>query len=229
MGPSGCGKTTLMRHLVDLQEPTRGRIIIDGLDVYDNVAAGLRRAPVPDDAVHRRVTAALDALGLTDHAAHLPGELPAHTRRRVALARAVVQDADVIVIDDLDVAIDSVYGPSMMRMVRQSHERNGGTYLLTTHDIAVARSIADNLAILCNGRITTVGPPGALLDGVPDGAEFDRRFNVLDFVGPLRSDEVEDLRPGQPRFIQINIMVVWFLIAALSVLILAYALFDVTR
>ena len=84
-------------------------------------------------------------------------------------------------------------------MVREQHERTGATVLVTTHDIALARELADTVAILCHGRIMACGPPLELLHGVADSDDVDRRFRISDVLGPPDPDATRAELDGPRR------------------------------
>ncbi|MBW0113736.1 ABC transporter ATP-binding protein [Pseudonocardia abyssalis] len=168
------------------------------LTVYDNVAFPLRQIPGADEELVRpRVTWWLRTLGLQDVADRLPSELAAHMRRRVGLAAALVTDPPLVLLDDLEPAFDSLHEEQIIATIRATQRRTGATMLITTHDLRVARELGDGLAVLCNARIVATGDPAVLLDGVHDGAEFDRRFRILDQLGPPDLDAA--LRAARER------------------------------
>jgi ABC-type transporter Mla maintaining outer membrane lipid asymmetry ATPase subunit MlaF len=247
MGPSGCGKTTLVRHLVGLLPPGRGRVLIDGQDladllpaelnrlrrdfgvllggstlfdssifrsqtVWENVAFPLRQLRLGETEVGRRSWAQLERFDLIDVAASRPDELAARTRRRVALAAALVGDPRLVVLDDPDTGMDGVHEDRIAGEILAAHRRTGATFLVTTHSVTTARRIGQHLAILVNGRIVTAGDPAELLDGVDSGEEFDRRFRIMDHLGPPKPAMVTDR--AERTFVYDPLVLAFFLVIA---------------
>lgn len=165
--------------------------VFGSLSVLDNLTYTLRARGVPESQGHDRAMATLRELGLVEAEALLPEELSAHARKRLALARALVLDAPLTVLDEIDVGLDRDYAAAMLDAVRNLHARTGATLLVTTHTIELARSLADRLAILVRGRIVAVGSPIDLLDGVRTSEDFDRRFDFSDYSGPPRLTDAE--------------------------------------
>lgn len=160
--------------------------VFGSMSVFDNVAYPLRLRGDQEDAVRARAMWWLDTLSLADVAEAMPEELPAHARRRIAIGRALVADPPLVVIDDIDLGLDSTTAARTVRAIRETQARTGATMLVITHDIELARALDGRLAVLANGRIVANGRTAELLDGVDDAAEFDRRFRVLDGLGPPR-------------------------------------------
>jgi ABC-type glutathione transport system ATPase component len=133
--------------------------------------------------------ARLRELSLDDLADELPERLPAHANKRLALARALVLDAPLTVLDEIDVGLDRGHAEAMLEAVRNLRERTGGTLLVTTHNLELARALADKLAVLVNGRIIAAGRPVVVLDGVRDAADFDRRFEFSDYTARPRLED----------------------------------------
>lgn len=188
------------------------------LSAYDNVGYGLGERGVP--AEHREATIMyrLREMRLDGRAAAMPSELPAHARKRLALARALAVEAPLLVLDEIETGLDAAHTPRVLAAVREQHERTGATVLVTTHDIALARALGDTLAVLCNGRIVATGPAAELLRGVETGEEFDRRFRISDFMGPPRMADADAAlgEGGRRRLFEIDTRVLVFAVAALA-------------
>jgi phospholipid/cholesterol/gamma-HCH transport system ATP-binding protein len=165
--------------------------VFSSYTVLENLTYTLKSMGVPEDEQVDRSRAMLRALMLDDLADHLPEKLPAHASKRLALARALVAEAPLTVLDEIDVGLDREHSGAMLEAVRRMRARTGCTLLLTTHNLELARTLADNLAVLINGRIVAAGPPAEVLDGVETTDDFDRRFEFSDFVGPPRLDPAE--------------------------------------
>ena len=197
--------------------------VFGSLTVYENIAYPLRLRGSDDDAVHTRTTRWLHALQLDGLADRMPEELPAHTRRRVALGRALVADQLLVVLDDVDVCMDATTAAPTVRAIREAQRRTGATMLVTTHDITLARALGDRLAVLANRRIVASGSPAKLLEGVLDAADFDHRFRVMDSLGPS-SIEVPDCS-RENWTILIDQRLVTYALTALVVVVMLFALY----
>ncbi|HZZ51245.1 MAG TPA: ATP-binding cassette domain-containing protein [Pseudonocardia sp.] len=163
------------------------------LSVLQNLMYSLDAIGVPSELQEPRALARLEELDLVQEQNQQPEQLPAHAKKRLALARALVLDAPLTVLDEVDVGMDSMHTDSMLQAVRGVHERVGATMLVTTHDLGVARALADNLAILVHGRIVAFGPPEEILEGIESTEDFDRRFEFSDYRGPAQLEEAEEI------------------------------------
>ncbi|MBO0878186.1 MAG: ATP-binding cassette domain-containing protein, partial [Pseudonocardia sp.] len=165
--------------------------VFASMTVLDNLTYTLNALGVPEAQRQERAMARLREVHLAEHADLLPEELPSHAAKRLALARALVADAPLTILDEIDIGLDSEHQAGMLAAVRGLHERTGCTLLITTHTLELARTMADQLAILVNGRIVAAGPPEEVLAGVHSTEDFDRRFEFSDFVGPPRLADAE--------------------------------------
>lgn len=161
------------------------------LSAFENLDYSLEAHDVPEKERERRSMQRLQELGLADVAASRPETLPAHARKRLALARALVTDTPILILDDIEAGLDAAHSASMIGAVERWRERTHGTVLITTHDIKLARELGEHLAILCQGRIVAAGDAAELLDGVEGSDEFDRKFSVSELWGPLDLDAVQ--------------------------------------
>lgn len=152
--------------------------------VRENLALPLRLQDTDEESIHATTAWWLRTLGLETVADQLPEQLSARMRRRVALGAAMVGDRPLIVLDDVDLGLDATTTARTVRAILTSQRRSGATMLVTTHDIELARALDGRLAVLAHGRIVANGPTRELLAGVDDAEEFDRRFHVLDWMGP---------------------------------------------
>ena len=176
-----------------------GSRLFSSMNVYENVACVLRRAGATDDEVHLTTSALLREFGLEAFADSFPEEVPAHARRRVLLAQALVSGMPLIVLDDVDTAFGSRYARAIISAIKSVNEKARATVLITTRDLNFAREVAHEVAVLLNGKVVSHGPPDVLLRGVRTGEEFGRRFFRADPDGPLWREVVErDLRGGEP-------------------------------
>jgi phospholipid/cholesterol/gamma-HCH transport system ATP-binding protein len=194
--------------------------VFSSMTVLENLTYSLQALGVPEDERHERAMARLRELHLDEVSDQLPERLPAHASKRLALARALVADAPLTVLDEIDVGLDREHTAAMLEAVRKLRDRTGCTLLVTTHTLELASSLADNLAILVNGRIVAAGPPSEVLDGVESTEDFDRRFEFSDFTGPPRLEDAEAdadrQRPPAGRSYQLPVdpQMVWIALAA---------------
>ena len=160
--------------------------VFTSLSVLSNLTATLTALGVPQRQRYDRAVARLRELGLSEMRDLLPGQLPGHAIKRLALARALVADAPVTVLDEIDIGVDQEHSAAILEAIGSLRRRTGCTLLVTTHNLELARSLADHVAILVNGRIVACGPPGDILDGIASSGDFDRRFEFSDYLGPPR-------------------------------------------
>jgi molybdate transport system ATP-binding protein len=178
VGASGCGKSTLLRLVCGLDQPSQGRIVLDGtpisgpheqigivfqeprllpwLTVAGNVGFGL--ADRPRGERRDRVAAALDRVGLSDKAEVWPRELSGGQAQRVALARALATEPAVLLLDEPLAAVDAAARAELRLVLHSELGRYPGTRLVVTHDPVEAATLADRLIVLEEGRITQHGP-----------------------------------------------------------------------
>jgi ABC-type sugar transport system ATPase subunit len=187
VGPSGCGKSTLLRCIAGLDEPTRGRIEIDGVDVTareprerdiamvfqsyalyphltvrENLAFGLKMRKTPKAEIDQRVAEAAAMLELEPLLERTPKQLSGGQRQRVAMGRAVVRRPKAFLFDEplsnLDAALRGQMRVELMRL----HQRLSATMIYVTHDQVEAMTLADRIAVLNGGVLQQVGPPDEL-------------------------------------------------------------------
>lgn len=174
--------------------------LFGSLNLFDNVAFPLRAVgDLPEEEILPRTWARLDEVGLAAHAEKMPSELSAGMVRRAALARALVADPSVLLLDDLDSGIDGVRLHGVARAVREARTRTGAAVLAVTHDPAFALEVADLIAVLRDGRIAGFGTPGEVLGGDARAFAFlagDARGSELGMareeVGPARLPREHD-------------------------------------
>jgi spermidine/putrescine transport system ATP-binding protein len=217
LGPSGCGKTTTLRLIAGFEQPTSGRILLDGVDVsdvpphrrnvntvfqsyalfpfmsvQDNVAFGLRHAKVGKADLKRRVDEALDLVQMTSFAKRRPGQLSGGQQQRVALARALVLNPAVLLLDEPLGALDAKLRRSLKLELKALQERVGITFLYVTHDQEEALTMSDRLAVMNAGRIVQIGTPREVYEDPAD-------TYVADFLGAANLMEVEVVAVGALR------------------------------
>jgi spermidine/putrescine transport system ATP-binding protein len=184
LGPSGCGKTTTLRMIGGFEEPTRGTIYLRGrdvtdlpphkrfvntvfqsyalfphLNVFENVAFGLRRRKVAGDEIDTRVRNALKLVDLEGFEKRKPGQMSGGQQQRVALARALVNEPQVLLLDEPLGALDLKLRKQMQLELKRIQQEVGITFIYVTHDQDEAMTMSDRLAVMRNGRIEQIGPP----------------------------------------------------------------------
>jgi multiple sugar transport system ATP-binding protein len=184
LGPSGCGKSTVLRMIAGLEPITAGTIAIDGrvmnqvpakerdiamvfqsyalyphMDVFNNLAFGLRRRRVPTAEIDRRVRQAADKLGLTPFLRRKPHALSGGQRQRVALGRAIVRQPKVFLFDEPLSNLDAALRVSTRNeLIRQQHEI-GITTIYVTHDQVEAMTMGHRICIMDRGEVVQIGAP----------------------------------------------------------------------
>ncbi|MXN48255.1 ATP-binding cassette domain-containing protein [Shinella kummerowiae] len=201
LGPSGCGKTTTMRSIAGLLTPTAGRITLDGTDitrvsankrnvglvfqsyalfphltVYENVAFGLRLKRMSDADIDARVTAGIKSVGLSALSGRKPTELSGGQQQRVALARSMVMEPKVLLLDEPLSNLDARLRVEMRAELQRVQKETGVTMIFVTHDQAEALSLADRIVVMREGLIEQVGTPEEIYNN--PASSF-----VADFVG----------------------------------------------
>jgi spermidine/putrescine transport system ATP-binding protein len=184
LGPSGCGKTTTLRMIAGFVRPTEGEIMLDGVDVaqvpphqrnvhtvfqnyalfphlnvFDNVAFGLRRRKVAKADIKRRVDESLHLVELSGYASRRPQQLSGGQQQRVALARALVLRPAVLLLDEPLGALDAKIRKQLRLELKALQEEVGITFVFVTHDQEEALSMSDRVAVMSAGRIEQVGTP----------------------------------------------------------------------
>jgi spermidine/putrescine transport system ATP-binding protein len=214
LGPSGCGKTTTLRLIAGFEQPTAGRILLDGVDVsavpphrrnvntvfqsyalfpfltvFDNVAFGLRNKKLARDELRQRVYNALELVHLRQYEKRRPGQLSGGQQQRVALARALVLQPSVLLLDEPLGALDAKLRRSLKVELKSLQEKVGITFLYVTHDQEEALTMSDRLAVMRDGRIVQIGAPSAVYEEPTD-------TYVADFLGVSNLMEVDVVSRG---------------------------------
>jgi spermidine/putrescine transport system ATP-binding protein len=209
LGPSGCGKTTTLRLIAGFEEPTAGRILLDGADVshvpphkrnvntvfqsyalfpflsvFDNVAFGLKHAQVTKAELKQRVGDALSLVSMSSFASRRPSQLSGGQQQRVALARALVLNPAVLLLDEPLGALDAKLRRSLKVELKALQERVGITFIYVTHDQEEALTMSDRIAVMNAGRIAQIGTPQEVYESPADAyvADFLGAANLLQVV-----------------------------------------------
>ena len=189
LGPSGCGKTTTLRMVAGFEEPSRGRILLDGVDVSgrpafqrptntvfqsyalfphlsveDNVAFGLKRKKVAKDEIRRRVGEELERVGLAGEARRRPRQLSGGQQQRVALARALVNLPTVLLLDEPLGALDLKLRKQLQVELKRIQREVGITFIYVTHDQEEALTMSDRIAVMHGGEVEQVAGPEAVYE-----------------------------------------------------------------
>jgi spermidine/putrescine transport system ATP-binding protein len=189
LGPSGCGKTTTLRMIAGFEEPSSGQILLHGrdmvgvppyrrdvnmvfqqyalfphMDVFENVAFGLRRKKVGKDEIRRRVTEALALVELEGREKRRPRQLSGGQQQRVALARALINRPRALLLDEPLGALDLKLRQAMQLELKRIQREVGITFVYVTHDQEEALTMSDRLVVMNAGRIEQLGSPRELYE-----------------------------------------------------------------
>jgi putrescine transport system ATP-binding protein len=224
LGGSGCGKTTLLRMLAGFEDPTSGRISIDGVDmtgippyerpvnmmfqsyalfphmtVEQNVAFGLKQDGVPKPEIATRVADMLNLVKLTQFAKRKPHQLSGGQRQRVALARSLVKRPKLLLLDEPLGALDKKLREHTQFELVNLQEQLGVTFIVVTHDQEEAMTLASRIGVMDAGRIVQIGTPKDIYEypNCKFVAEFIGNINV--FQGQMTEDEPDHVRITSPE------------------------------
>ncbi|MBQ6105642.1 MAG: ABC transporter ATP-binding protein [Lachnospiraceae bacterium] len=209
LGPSGCGKTTLLRILGGFLEPDEGEVIFDGqsianlppykrdlntvfqkyalfphMNVFDNVAFGLKIKKEPKDIIYQKVTRMLKLVGLEDFGKRGVHEMSGGQQQRVAIARALVNEPKVLLLDEPLGALDAKLRKGMQRELKKIQKEVGITFIFVTHDQEEALTMSDKIVIMKDGKIQQIGSPTDIYNEPVNRyvANFIGESNIVDGV-----------------------------------------------
>ena len=209
LGPSGCGKTTTLRIIGGFLTPTSGNVLFDGqkindvpaykrqintvfqryalfphLDVYDNVAFGLRIAKLPELEVDRRVCEMLEIVSLKGFENRKVNQLSGGQQQRVAIARALVNKPKVLLLDEPLGALDLRLRKDMQNELKRIQQETNITFIYVTHDQEEALSMSDTVVVMDKGHIQQIGRPEDIYNEPKNAfvADFIGESNILDGV-----------------------------------------------
>lgn len=224
LGASGCGKSTLLRILAGFENPTSGRILIDGIDitnwpaykrpvnmmfqsyalfphmtVFQNIAFGLKQERMELSEIEHRVHQVLDLVQMTSFGDRKPNQLSGGQRQRVALARSLVKQPKLLLLDEPMAALDKKLREQTQFELVNIQEKVGVTFIVVTHDQEEAMTMSTRMAIMEEGRIRQIGVPHDIYE-FPNSkyvAEFIGTMNV--FNGVVSADEPDHVVIDAPE------------------------------
>ena len=184
LGPSGCGKTTTLRIIGGFQKPTSGDVFFDGvrindvpphrrqvntvfqkyalfthMNLFENVAFGLRIAKVPEKEIERRVNEALELVNLPGYGKRSVDSLSGGQQQRIAIARAIVNRPQVLLLDEPLGALDLKLRKDMQIELKKIQQQVGITFVYVTHDQEEALTMSDTVVVMSGGKIQQIGSP----------------------------------------------------------------------
>ena len=228
LGPSGCGKTTTLRMIAGFERPNSGAIRITGedmvnvpphrrpvntvfqsyalfshLNVFDNVAFGLRERRFPRAEIERRVREALALVRLPGYEHRRPRALSGGEQQRVALARAIINEPQLLLLDEPLGALDLKLRRAMQLELKSLQQRLGMTFLYVTHDQEEALTMSDRVGVMSKGKLVQVGTPEQVYDRPATRyvADFVGEANVLEGRLVDRADDRVTLEIGSRQFV----------------------------
>ena len=209
LGPSGCGKTTTLRIIGGFLTATSGSVLFDGktinevppykrqintvfqryalfphLDVFDNIAFGLKVAKLPKAEIHERVHEMLNIVGLRGYENRRVESLSGGQQQRVAIARALVNRPKVLLLDEPLAALDLRLRKDMQNELKRIQQAMGITFVYVTHDQEEALSMSDTVVVMDKGRIQQIGKPEDIYNEPKNAfvADFIGESNILDGI-----------------------------------------------
>ena len=224
LGPSGCGKTTTLRIIAGLEDPTEGKVLLDGLDVtslpperrgvntvfqnyalfphmnvFQNIAYGLKLRKTPKAEIKRQVTKMLSLVQLPGFEKRMPGQLSGGQRQRVAIARAVILAPRLLLLDEPLGALDLQLRRQMQTELKRLQKQLGITFIYITHDQEEALNMSDRIAVMRSGRIEQLGSPEEIYEHPKTvfAAQFIGQTNLLEGVVTAR-------RPGNACALEVG-------------------------
>jgi putrescine transport system ATP-binding protein len=223
LGSSGCGKSTLLRMLAGFEKPTSGRILLGGQDVaamapydrpvnmmfqsyalfphlniWENVAFGLKREGLPKDEIQKRTDEMLALVQLTPYAKRKPHQLSGGQQQRVALARSLAKKPKLLLLDEPLGALDKKLREQTQFELVNIIEQVGVTVVMVTHDQEEAMTMASRIAIMSKGRVLQVGTPEEIYEHPRNKFVADFIGNVNLFSGQITVDESDHCVVGTP-------------------------------
>ena len=220
LGPSGCGKTTMLRMIAGFLDPDEGEITLEGtplvgvpphkrplntvfqryalfphLDVYDNIAFGLKLNKVPSDEIDKRVRKVLKLVSMSDYEDRAVDTRSGGQQQRIAIARAIVNRPKVLLLDEPLAALDLKMRKDMQIELKEMHRKLGITFIYVTHDQEEALTLSDTVVVMNEGRIQQIGTPKDI---------YNEPINafVADFIGESNILKGRMMRDRRVAFIK---------------------------
>ena len=218
LGPSGCGKTTMLRIIGGFEYPTEGTLLFEGkdianvppykrrvntvfqkyalfphLNVYDNIAFGLKLKKMSRDEIAKRVTRMLKLVKMTGFEKRAVDSLSGGQQQRIAIARALVNEPEVLLLDEPLGALDLKLRKEMQLELKSMQQELGITFIFVTHDQEEALTMSDTIVVMNEGRIQQVGDPKRIYDEPKNAfvADFIGESNILS--GVMLEDELVEM------------------------------------
>ncbi|MCD8150876.1 MAG: ABC transporter ATP-binding protein [Clostridiales bacterium] len=201
LGPSGCGKTTTLRMIAGFELPTEGTILLDGkdismlppyqrpintvfqryalfthLDVFENISFGLKLKKLPKEEIIKKVRRVLEMVDLAGFEKRKVATLSGGQQQRIAIARALVNEPEILLLDEPLGALDLKMRKEMQLELKEMHQKLGITFIYVTHDQEEALTMSDKIVVMSDGEIQQVGTPEEIYN------EPSNAF-VADFIG----------------------------------------------
>ena len=229
LGPSGCGKTTLMRMLAGFETPTSGVIELAGqdiaaippnkrevnmmfqsyalfphLNIWDNIAFGLRREKMPKDQMEARVEEMLRLTKMEEFARRKPHQVSGGQRQRVALARSLTKAPKLLLLDEPLGALDAKLRQDTQFELMDIQESTGTTFVIVTHDQEEAMTVASRVAVMDHGKLVQVDTPDVIYE-TPNSvyvADFIGDVNIIEGTAETKGESVSlTWAEGQPALV----------------------------
>lgn len=229
LGSSGCGKTTTLRIIAGLEQPEEGKIILEGQDITNlapnkrnvntvfqnyalfphmnveaNVGYGLKIQKVPKGEIAKKVAKMLQLVQLEEYGKRMPDQLSGGQRQRIAIARALINEPKVLLLDEPLGALDLKLRRQMQLELKRLQKQLGITFIYITHDQEEAINMSDRIAVMHRGVLEQIGTPNEIYYRPRTSyvADFVGNANILHFQGQtyaLRSENVQiDVEDGSP-------------------------------
>ena len=206
LGPSGCGKTTILRMLAGFETPTDGEILFHGkdisilppnerkfntvfqkyalfphLNIYDNIAFGLKEKKIPKDEIKKKVKRVLEVVDLEGFEKRKIDSLSGGQQQRIAIARAIVNEPKILLLDEPLSALDYKMRQEMQIELKNMHKELGITFIFVTHDQEEALMMSDKIVVMSKGQIQQVGTPEEIYNKPQNAfvADFIGESNIL--------------------------------------------------
>ena len=218
LGPSGCGKTTTLRMIAGFEMPTSGEILLNGEDIsqlpankrpintvfqryalfphmniYDNIAFGLKLKKLPKEEIRKKVKRVLDIVDLEGFENRKISTLSGGQQQRIAIARALVNEPEILMLDEPLGALDLKMRQEMQLELKHMHDELGITFIYVTHDQEEALTMSDKIVVLSEGRIQQIGTPEDIYNEPQNAfvADFIGESNII--AATMVKDKVVDI------------------------------------